>query len=196
MIKILSIIALALGGNLAIHNWYSIYASRKSNRFVTTIPFFGGALLFAGLMGFTQTRPYALLGFILDYGTLIIIYSIPTFIKETWHTSSFNLKHMFTSEDGGRKDDIRLFKNSNFTIRCIHKPLVQCDEHGALIQGYGFEGKWLELEGTFRLEGYSGERVLEIRKEETGFITIEQNYPQDKKFNYDKLGGRKLQVIK
>jgi len=73
MIKILAIVSLVLGGYIAVLNWYSIYASHKTNRNVSAIPLFGGLFLVLGLLGFQGTKPYVWAGILADYGTLILI---------------------------------------------------------------------------------------------------------------------------
>ena len=93
MITIMSAIALVLGGLLASFNWYSIYASRKSGRFVSAVPLIGAALLVVGFLGIPQTRPYAWLGIIIDYGTLALIMASPRLMREAWLVSSVNLLH-------------------------------------------------------------------------------------------------------
>ena len=192
---ILPAIALMLGGLVAFFNWYSIYASRKSGRFVSTVPLIGSALLVLGFLGFRHTRPYAWLGIIIDYGTLSLMCAAPMLIREAWQISSINLLHRFAGANSGRRDDIRLFRKSIFTLRCVYEPPVPCDEYGALVQSYGFRGKWHEREGVFRLEEYADGRVLEIRKAGARFVTTEQNYPPDKKYPYDKLDGLELRII-
>ena len=192
----MSAIALVLGGLLASFNWYSIYASRKSGRFVSAVPLIGAALLVVGFLGIPQTRPYAWLGIIIDYGTLALIMASPRLMREAWLVSSVNLLHGLTGLNNGRRDDIRLFRKSIFTIRCVHEPGVPCNEYGALVQSYGFGGTWHEQEGVFVLEGYAERRVLEIRKAGDRFATTERNYPPDKKYPYDTLDGLELTMIK
>ena len=196
MMTIMSAIALVLGGLIASLNWYSIYASHKSGRFVSAVPLIGAALLVVGFLGIPQTRPYAWLGIIIDYGTLALIMVSPRLMREAWLVSPVNLLHRFTGANNGRRDDIRLFKKAVFTIRCVHEPGVPCNEYGALVQSYGFGGEWHEHEGVFLLEGYGDRRVLEIRKTGARCVTTERNYPPDKKYPYDRLDGLELTMIR
>lgn len=196
MTTTLSACALLLGGLISFFNWYSIYASRKSGKSVSSVPLIGAIFLVLGFLGYRQTRSYAWLGVIIDYGTLSLIYVLPRLICEAWKTSSVNLLHRFTVENDGRYTDIRLFRNSVFTIRCVHKPAVPCNDYGALVQSYHFIGKWHQQGDFFHLDGYGNGRVLEIQKAGEHFATTEQNYPTNKKFPYDKLHGLELTMIK
>lgn len=194
MIPILSITALLLGGFIALFNWYTLYAARTSGRNVSSVPLVGAVLLTAGLSGFPETRPYAWLGFIIDFGTLELLRAIPRLIKEAWQTSSSNLVHRFTCEGNGRRTDIRLFKKGICIIKCVHEPAVPCNEQGALVQQYGLVGTWLEQEGVIRITGYAGERLLEIRHDGALYISTEHNYPLEKNYSYDKLDGMALKI--
>lgn len=87
VIKILAGVSIALGGYIAVLNWYSIYASHKSERNVSAVPLLGASFLVIGLLGLEQTRPYAWVGILADYGTLIMFVAIPMLAWESWTTS-------------------------------------------------------------------------------------------------------------
>lgn len=191
-LKALACTALVLGALIVLSNWYSIYASRSDRRFVSPIPVVGGALVTLGLLGFTTTRPYAWIGFVADYGTLVFIFSLPVILRNAWRTSSINLLHGFSSDHDGRRHDIRLFKRSVFTIRCKHDPPIPCDDHGSLVVEYGFVGRWHEQDDGFCLGSYDSNRSLEIRRSGEGYRTIETDYPPDRQNAYDSLDSLPL----
>ncbi len=142
-----------LGGYIAAMNWYSICASHRSHRNVSPVPLFGALLLVLGLLGFEQTKPYAWVGVLADYGTLALFIALPMLAWESWTTSRFNLLHRFLSDAGGRRDDIRLFKRGRFTIKTEYDPPVPCNEHGALAVSQGRVGTWRRDGDSFCLEG-------------------------------------------
>ena len=195
MIKILAAASVVLGGYIAVLNWYSIYASHKSNRNVSPVPIFGAVFLALGLLGFHQTKPYAWAGILADYGTLTLILAIPMLVWDSWTTSRINLLHRFLSEAEGRRDDIRLFKRGRFTIKTEYDPPVSCNEHGALAVSQGRVGTWREDGDSFCLKGYGEDRMTRIKKQEGGFITAEENYPKSNEFQHDRMGGLELTQV-
>ena len=192
MIQIIAVISLVLGVPITLFNWYSIYASYRSGRNVSPAPILGGILLFLGLFGFPETRAYAWVGIVSDYGTISLIAAFPAMIWEAWSTCSVNLAHRFVSDLAGRHDDIRLFKQGKFTIRSEHKPSVVCNKYGALAKTLGFVGTWREESPGFVLEGYRENRVLQILESNGHFATREQNYPVNREFPVDQLDSLKL----
>lgn len=195
IIKILAAIALVIGGLLIISNGYSIYASRKSGRYVSPVPLIAALFLGVGLFGFEQTRPYAWVGIVIDYGTIILIFAIPKLLWESWMLSSFNLVHRFSSETDERRDDIKLFKRRKFTINTKYDPPVPSDEHGTLAVSKGRTGTWRQEGEVYLLEGYEKDYVLKILKDHDQFKSEEENYPKNREFQYDRLGNLKLKQL-
>ena len=196
MIRILATIAISLGAFIALFNWYTIYESYRTGRHVSPAPLLGGLLLVLGLIGFPETRAYAWLGVVADYGTLVLIFAVPALIWDAWSTSSINLVHRLVSDSGGRHDDIRLFKRGNFTMKREHDPPVPCNEHGALTVSQGFVGVWREESQGFVLEGYRGDRILRILNAGGVYRTREENYPEDQEFPVDRLDSLELKKVK
>jgi len=196
MTAILATVSIAIGGLIAAFNWYSIYATLRAGRHVSPVPLLGGLLLVLGLLWFPQTRPYAWLGVMADYGTLIAIIGVPAIIWEAWSTCPASLLHRFVSEGDGRRDDIRLFKRSKFTIRTEFDPPVPCDARGALAASLGHVGTWREDPDGFILEGYAGSRALQIRRDEGHYSTTEVNCPDNQEFQADRLDALKLNKVK
>lgn len=195
MIKILAGASIALGGSIAVLNWYSIYASHKSERDVTAVPLLGAFFLVVGLLGFEQSRPYAWLGILADYGTLIMFVAIPMLARDSWTTSRLNLLHRFLSDANGRRDDIKLFKRGKFTIKTDYDPPVPSNEHGALAVSQGRVGTWRTDGDTFCLEGYGEDRILRISNRNGELITEEENYPDGNQFQHDRMGGLTLKQL-
>ena len=195
MIKILATASLVLGCYFAVFNWYSFYASHKSNRNVSPVPLFGALFLVLGLLGFQATKSYAWAGILADYGTLTLIFAIPMLVWESWTTSSFNLMHRFRSDVHGRRDDIRLFKRGKFTIKTEYDPPVACNGHGALAVSQGRVGRWRRDGAGYCLEGYGEDRITRITKQGDGLITEEENYPNSNEFQHDRMGGLTLKQM-
>ncbi len=191
-----AVILLVVGSFIALSNWYSIYASRRTGRFVSAVPVFGAAFLAIGLLAFPETRAYAWLGIVADYGTIILIVAVPKMIWEAWATCSRNVLHRFVSESNGRRDDVRLFKQGSFTICSEHNPPVPCNEHGTMIASNGFVGTWREQSDGFILEGYGDGRVLHIMRLDDHHSTREQGYPEDSAFPVDRLDSLELIKLK
>jgi hypothetical protein len=196
MISILATISISLGALIALSNWYCIYASHRTGRHVPPAPLLGGLLLVLGLVGFPETRAYAWLGIVADYGTVILIFAVPVLIWDAWSTSSMNLVHRLVGDSGGRRDHIRLLKQGKFTIRTEHDPPVPCNEHGALAVSRGFVGVWREESRGFVLEGYGGDRILWILPAEGVNRTREENYPEEQEFPVDRLDSLELKKVK
>ena len=196
MIGILAIIAISLGALIALSNWYGIYTSHRTGRHVPPAPLLGGLLLVLGLIGFPETRPYAWLGIVADYGTVALVFAVPVLIWDAWSTSSVNLVHRLVSHSAGRHDDIRLFKRGKFTIRTEHDPPVPCNEYDALAVSRGFVGVWREESRGFVLEGYEGDRILRIFHADGVYRTSEENYPADRDFPVDRLDSLELEKVK
>ncbi|MBM9520827.1 hypothetical protein JWG39_13470 [Desulforhopalus vacuolatus] len=196
MITILTGLSIALGGYIAIMNWYTIYASYTSEKNVSSVPFFGAFFLVLGLLGFPLTSRYAWAGILVDYGTLVLLLALPMLAWDSWTTSRFNLLYRFLADADGRRDDIRMFKRNKFTIKTDYDPPIPGDEHGALVLSQGRVGKWLTAGDSFCLEGYEEDRILRIRKNDGEFITEEENYPDNNEFQHDRMGGLILKQLK
>ena len=195
MTSVLAALALSAGVFLAVFNWYAFYASARSDRQVSPVPLLGGLLLFFGLIGFEQTRSYAWLGIATDFGTLMLVYAIPSVCWEVWTTSSANLVHRFVSEAQGRRDDIKLFQRAKFTIETVYDPPVPAGDHGAFAVSLRRTGSWRREAAEFVLDGYGEDRILRIRKHGDGFRTEELNYPDRQADQADRLDSLDLKRI-
>jgi hypothetical protein len=185
--KIVALVAIVLGAAISIGNWLTIYSSWKEKRFVSAVPLLGAGLLVFGLCGFPATRRFAWLGIIADYGTLVVILSVPRLVNEFWSTSRVNLLRSFISRQSGRVIEIRLFKKGVFTVRVKFDPPVPCNPPGAFVESFGLVGSWKQEGADFVLSGYAEDRVLRLRPEGERFLSEEANYPADNEYPYDSL---------
>ena len=196
IVKALAVIAIFLGAFIALFNWAFLLISWRTGRHISPAPLLGAILLGLGLLAFPETRPFAWVAILVDYGTLALILAIPTLLGELRSTSSINLVHRFVSDSRGHHDDIRLFKNGGFTIERQHDPPVECNEHGALSVSQSFVGSWREEGAGFLLDGYDGDRALWILNQGGVYRTREENYPPDRKYPVDRLDSLSLQKMK
>jgi hypothetical protein len=185
--KIIAVVAIGLGAAVSVGNWLTVYSSRTEKRFVSAVPLVGAALLAYGLYHFPATRRFAWVGIIADYGTLVLILSVPRLINEAWSTNRVNLVRSFVSRKSGFVIKIRLFKKGAFTIRATFNPPAPCNPHGALIESFGFVGKWKQEGAEFILSGYAEDRMLCLRPEGARFLSQETGYPEDSEYPYDSL---------
>ena len=193
--EIFPYIAIALGGFICIMNWLTVFYSRKEEHFISAAPFIGAIFLGYGLLSFPQTRPYAWISIIADYGTLIVIISIPYQFVEYWPVSRFNMLHSFLSLDPKKKIKIKLFKKGIFTISAKLDPPAPCDATGVLVSDFSFEGSWEQTLNTFMLKIYVDNRILKLSPKDNRYLIEEQDYPADTEFPYDSLDEIALKKI-
>src|SRR5262245_50700968 len=101
---------IVFGGLMCLLNWGTLVASLRSKRFVSAVPLVGALPLGAGLALLPASRPYAWLALVADYGTLVLIISLPRIAHEFWSTSRINLMHRFTTAGKDRSITIKLFR--------------------------------------------------------------------------------------
>ena len=191
--KIAGTIFIALGIFISFFNWMYLFISLKQKRHISQIPFLGGILLILGFWFFEITRKYALFAFILDYGTIVGLISIPTLIKASWRTSRFNLKEKYIGKSEIATYCLKLYKKNNFVLSFDFNPLQICNEYGAEINSFNSSGHWVKNEQSIILQCYMDERTTELIKTSNDeFISKETNYPTDKKYTYDKLDNIKF----
>lgn len=180
-------IAILLGAIVCVVNWSAFFATSIGRRYVSPVPIVGGLLLLLGLLGFESTRRFAALGLLADWGTLALLLSLPTMVREARATSRRNLIRSFSAVSGGRKYEIRLFKDAVFTITVQGDPGVLCNHHGYAHVRRGFTGTWGEKPTEFVLEGYAGSRCLMIKKLAGPLQTVELNYTAEGECSWDSL---------
>lgn len=186
---VVAYILMALGALLCLLNWGTLIASWRRKRFVSAVPFVGALPLGYGMSLVPETRAFAWLALIADYGTLAVILALPYIAWHAWSTSRVNLLHRFTSKAAGRSVTIKLFRRHVAVISVAFDPPVPCEDHGACIQAFGLVGTWAATKAGFSIEGYDANRHLLLSNEPGGFTAVESNYPSGKEYDYDSLGG-------
>jgi hypothetical protein len=187
--KYIGIISIILGGLISLANWVCLYRSWKTKRHISSAPLIGAILLVFGLFKFEVTRPYAWIGIFVDYGTLVLICSIPVLIKEFWSTSRANLIREYDGFSSTTHHNLKLYKNGVFVIESKVDPPVPANEYGALIGSFGFQGKWTEIGNSINLREYAEDRTLDLQETNGKLISRETNYPDGKEHQYDSLEG-------
>lgn len=177
--NIIAIALVLLGSLVCVANWWSLIQSRQRKRFYSSVPFIGAALLGAGLAMIPSTRPYTWVAVFLDYGTVAFLLSSPTLIREMWGVSRINLLHDYVGKTESKLVQLRLFRNSIFTIRIsiLRKP----GESG--LTGTGNSGSWHydSAQLTLSTDDESAnfqvirESSLEALRQTAGFATWEAN---------------------
>ncbi len=175
--QLLAGIAVALGLLLSLFNWASILLSRPEKH-VSPIPLLGGVFLAVGFLGFELTRAYWWLAAVIDFGTLIALVSLPSFIYEMWSHSDRNVRHFFVSTVGDRTVEIKLFENGDGAIKISFDPPRPYGDRGHLAVSCGFGGKWVDGGDQLKLKGYAGGRELVIRRLADEYVLAE-TYPKD-----------------
>lgn len=164
--------SLAAGAYIALLNLWMAAQQRWSGRFMSTIPFVGATFLVLGLLGFEQTRGFAWVGVVVDWGTVGTLPALPRLIRREWATSGFQLVHRFVSDRPLRRDDIRLFRGGEVVVVTSLNPPDGVEGVGPRICSNS-GGRWREVESGFLVEGYNADNVLLITREGTGCRTAE-----------------------
>jgi hypothetical protein len=189
-LKIYAIIALCIGGYIALMNWVSFFLNitHKGKGYHSPVPVVGALFLGLGLACFETTRKYALLSILIDQGTLVFIISIPWLIKEAWRTSRFCQLKAFGAKTDIVKYELILYNHKNFVLETNYNPPQIANEHGARIITSGMSGTWQEQDGVITFaETYGRSFRLVLRD---GKYRIEEpSYPENKKFRHDCLDG-------
>ncbi len=101
---------LALGCWLSLLNWSALFLSWWSGKFHSAIPLVGGFCLGAGALLLPALRPYAWVAVFLDWGTLVVVVSLPWLVREVWATCGFNLMEEYIGVKGRTTVRLRLFR--------------------------------------------------------------------------------------
>ena len=170
-------------------NWASLIQSAITKRFISPVPLIGALFLGLGLYYFENSRPYAVLSIIVDYGTLALILSLPCLTREFWKTSRFNLIRTYVANSQNAKYELGLYRKGVFVINVKFEPPLTANEHGAKVSELGFQGKWEEGKDVIECREYADDRVLKLIDKGDIYLAEESNYPQDRKYRHDHLNG-------
>jgi len=187
----LGIALIVLGSAVSLLNWFTLVLSLRSDRFVSVVPLIGALLLGCGLGLFPQTRPFASLAVIADYGTLILIISLPRLAYSFWSTSRFNLICAFRTEDAGRRVRIAIYRRGIALIETLFDPPVPTGGGGFAV-AISQMGTWQPIDGGYSLAGYAADRQLLIAHHNGTYRTRELQYPTGTEYNHDCMDGLTL----
>ena len=180
-----------VGAIFSLFNWSSLVASTK-DRFVSPVPFAGALPLTIGLLLLPETRPWWWIAALADYGTLILLLSLPWLAREFWSTSRFQLIEEFRSQEENRSVRLKLFRRAIAVISIEFDP-PEPHGDGALVQSIGLQGKWRSVESGYRISEYGEERELIIRP--SGDAELESSEIHDSKvpkiYSLDRLSFRR-----
>lgn len=118
-------------------------ASVRSGRFVSMIPLVGGLTLAGGALLLPATRPFAVLGLVLDLGTLTFLLAIPRIAHELWSTSRFNLLEEYRRKKENHEVILRLYREQI----CILQQFFRREPAELGIRHISLLGSW-ERDGT------------------------------------------------
>lgn len=191
---IIAYILIVIGGLISLLHWAYAIESWSYKRSFSVVPLLGALPLGIGLALLPETRPYAWLALVADYGTLVLPLALPVIAYEVWSTSRFNLVHCFRTRASGRAVVIKLFRRHIAVITAEFEPPVPYNDHDVLRVGsIGLVGRWSVTETGFAISGYGSNRQLLLSRENGAYTTVELNHPTENKYNYDNLGGLVLQ---
>ena len=182
-----------LGELLSVLSWATFFVSLLGKRFVSAVPLFGALLLAGGLILIPETRRFAWLAVVADFGTFALMIALPRLVYEFWSTSRVNLLHCFTIAESERIISFKLFRRHIAVISARFTPPMLSNDNGAHVVSFGMSGRWVATENGFSIDGYRLDRRLLISRENDNYITVEFNYPGDEKYKYDFLDGLSLQ---
>jgi hypothetical protein len=185
---------MTLGAFVSLLNWGALFVSMRGSRFISPVPLIGPLTLGSGMALLPQTRPYAWLALVVDWGTFsFIVFGLPYMAFQFWSTSRINLVHSFASLSSGRAVGINLYRRHIAVISARFDPPLLRDDNGAHVVSFGLQGKWTATKAGFLIDGYSSNRQLVLSSEYGHYATNELNYPSDTKYNYDCLDRMALQ---
>ncbi len=116
LIRTLALLFFSIGGFIIVCNWLTPLQTRRTGRNHSAIPLLGAAFAGAGLWLLPAVRRWTWAPFLVDFGTLLVLVSLPYLIYNEWQTSRLNL----VAEYSGRRDTlivhIRLYRRGHCTV--------------------------------------------------------------------------------
>lgn len=172
---ILGTVFTTLGAVFILINARAFFSTHVLKQFVSSVPLLGALFGTMGLLQLPQTRKWAWIPILLDYGTIRLLLSVPKIAKELWDTSRFNLVKELVSKEEKRTVTLRLYKSGAFVIEYAFK--LDPDEQGLL--GKSDLGIWRQGEGIISLT-LGSDRIELVQwgpvwKAEDEFSTYEAN---------------------
>ena len=186
----LAIGVLILGGVIALGNWFYLYMRRRIGHGYSSVPLIGGVLLVTGMWMLPVTRPYAWAGVFLDYGTLIVVLSLPRMANELWSTSRFNLLSEYVGHRGSMTACLRLFRKGHFTlVQRIDRP------HGTQgLMQRSMPGTWQREGNRVTLWHGAEMAILEVVQKEPEALQWTTDFPSTERNEQLSLAGINLSL--
>ena len=113
----LAAILIALGGFIAIMNWTTLITTRRTADITPSSHLSARSSSARALRSCPPTRHYAWAAILGDYGTLIVLYSLPRLVREAFETSRYNLLAEYRGARGIMTASISLFRGGICIIR-------------------------------------------------------------------------------
>ncbi len=154
--RTIAVALLGIGCWLSLLNWVALLVSWRTGKFHSAIPLVVGLSLGTGALLLPPLRPYVWAGVLLDWGTIVVVLSLPSFVRKMWETSWFNLVEECVGVRGRTTVRLRLFRRRVVVINWdIARPK---GEHGLV--GMGQLGTWVRGEDRLTLCLGDDEAVL------------------------------------
>ncbi len=146
--QVVALILMALGTLIVCMNWLMVVQTSRTGRSHSTVPLVGAGCLGVGLLLLPETRHYAWVALLLDFGTLFLLMCIPRILLEEWKTSRFNLVAEYGGGRGNLTARIHLYRRGLFVIQ--HQLNRPPGELGTV--GRSMIGTWSRDEQALTLE--------------------------------------------
>jgi hypothetical protein len=178
------------GGLICLMNGVSLYLSWRKKRFHSVIPLVGAVLLTIGLWRFDATRRFALFAFLGDWGTLVLLYSLPSLIAQFWPICRVNRLKVIAGQGERAEYVLTLFRKGIFWIDIKYRRPSDWNGRMPFLTGSALRGNWTKEGNTILLSGYSGQRKAILEKQNDGrHIAREMGLPAGEKPPHNTLDG-------
>jgi hypothetical protein len=105
------------GGYFCLLNLVGLVGNIRGRKYSSAIPLIGGVILFAGLWQIPTVRSFAWAAFLLDWGTVCLVLSLPRLINEFWSTSRFRLVERYTCQSDTFNATLQLYQGEIWVLR-------------------------------------------------------------------------------
>lgn len=176
--KILAALFIILGSYIFIMNWASLFISYKQKKHVSSAPFVAALFLSLGMYQFELSRPLFWFPFLLDYGTIVFVLSVPRLVNEIISTSNLMLIEHYEGRASEATYVLKLYKKNIFVIEANFTNQKKIDGQTAFISSFSRCGKWKKVHNAIDLWGYEGEKTLSLNINVNGNL-ISKETPED-----------------
>lgn len=154
--RTIAVALLCIGGWRFLLNWSAVFLSWRSGKFHSAIPLVGGLCLGVGASLLTPLRPYTWAAPFLDWGTIVVVVSLPWLVREMWKTCRLNLVEECVGVRGRTTVRLSLFRRGVAVVGWdISRPK---GEHGMV--GMSRLGTWEQSNDRLVLRLGDDEAIL------------------------------------